>query len=83
MPSVPKLPVTEVTQRVADDLRILREVSGMSRAEVSRRVGLSQSMGNDIFRGDRSPTLDELTAICRVLGTTMMDVLSGEARKRI
>lgn len=77
------LPISELTKRVADDLVLLRAREDLSLADIARQVGISESTTGRIFRGVQSPTLDELQAISRVLGTTMTDVLSGDARRRI
>lgn len=52
----------------------------MSRAEVSRRAGLTQTMGNEIFRAARSPTLDQLQAMSQALGVPVIDLLIGRDR---
>lgn len=71
---------SELTQRVATRLRALAAERQVSRAEVSRKTGISQTKCNNIFRGARSPTLDELGLIAYALEVPLVDVLMGPIR---
>lgn len=73
--------VTELTRRVAKELRERAAALEMSRAEVGRRAGLKSSSNNQIFRGVKSPTLDELQALSNALGAAVVDVLIVAGRR--
>lgn len=47
----------------------------VSRTSVSLRAGLAQTSANDVFRGRKSPTIDQLAALCAVMGLNPAEVL--------
>lgn len=55
---------------VTEDLLILLEDMGISKAELARRLGKSKSFATQILAGSRNMTLGSLSDICFVLGVT-------------
>src|ERR1051326_528746 len=60
----------EQAQRLAGELRRLRDLSGLSGRELARRMGTSQSKGSRIESGTTAPSLPEVTAWASAIGVS-------------
>lgn len=67
--------VTALTERVAQQFREKAGALEVSRSEIARRTGLTQTLTNNVFRGTRSPTLEQMALICAELGLNPAEVL--------
>ncbi len=70
-----------ISDNVAANLRAVRLRLRLSQEEVARKAGLSVSYISMLERGQRSPPLDTLAIVARVLGVTPA-VLLEQARLR-
>lgn len=57
-------------------IRLLREKRGMSQAELSKKINISQSMLCQIERGTKTPSLPLGAEIASALGCTINDIIS-------
>lgn len=81
------------TVELAATLRQLRQEAGLSGIEAARRAGLSQPTVSRLENGLRTPTVDEVAALCRVyrappdvrraLRATARDLQAGTTSARI
>jgi len=60
----------EQAQRLAGELRLLRDLSGLSGREVARRMGTNQSRVSRIESGTAIPSLPEVTAWASAIGAS-------------
>lgn len=58
----------ELAYKVTEDLLVLMEDMGVSKIELSRRLGKSRSYVTQILGGSRNMTLSSLSDICFALG---------------
>lgn len=56
-------------------IRLLREKRGMSQAELSKKINISQSMLCQIERGTKTPSLPLSVEIASALGCTINDII--------
>lgn len=74
IPSVPD----EVAQRLLGGehpVRVWREVKGLSQTDLAARAGLSASAVSKIEAGDQRGTVDHYTALAKVLGLRLDDLV--------
>ncbi len=62
--------------KLAERLDEVMRARGVSRRELARRVGMSESVVSNYCTGKREPSIDVLFAICRALGESA-DYLIG------
>lgn len=60
--------------RLRDSLSRGREVAGISREEVGRKIGVHKQTVHTWENGDREPTARNLFAWCAALGVRLVDV---------
>lgn len=58
-------------QMTNSKLKLTRTASGLSQAELAKRVGVSRQTINMIENGDYNPTIGLCIRICQVLGKTL------------
>ena len=58
-----------------DKIRQLREREGLTMKELAERVGVTEAMMSYIERNLRKPTIDVLTHIAKVFGTTIDELI--------
>lgn len=75
VPGTLSLVVTRVIRDVAEDLYL-------SQAELGRRSGVPQSTISRAYKGTQAFTIDQLDALCSVLGVSLAAVVD-EAQKRL
>lgn len=61
-------PAYDKRRRLAGELRILREMSGVSGRDLAKRIGISQSKVSRIEAGTAQPSAAEITAWARAVG---------------
>lgn len=72
-----KRPMTQ-NSPIRDNLRMLIQKSGMSKREICRKAGLSESSVKDIVSGKiQSPTLATLVKIADAMGLEVVDFLAS------
>lgn len=60
---------------VGENIRVLRERSGMSQAQLAEKAGVSQAMMCQIERGTKNPSLQVGKEIARALNVTIESLL--------
>lgn len=61
---------------IAERLKVLREGAGLSKGELGRRAGLSESYIGQIESKKKRPTVDTIFRICEGLGITVQEFFS-------
>ncbi len=61
----------------------LRQLGGLSFAELAEQTGMSVSYLNEIEKGKKYPKEDKVLALAQALGTTEADLASGELDKSL
>lgn len=73
----------DLTQAVAATLRAERAAVQMTQQELARRSGLGYQTVMRLEKGERSPNVAQLSALCSVLGLTMAELVErAEQRMR-
>ena len=68
---------------IAATLRAERAAAGLSQVELSKRSGLGYQTVMRLEKGERSPSIAQLVAICSVLGLSMSQLVErAEERAR-
>lgn len=62
---------------VNENIKTMRERAGMSQAELSRKIDVSQPFLNKIERGKKNPPLDVLIEIAKVFDCTIDELVFG------
>ena len=62
---------------VNENIKTMRERAGVSQAELSRKIDISQPFLCKIERGKRKPTLDMAIETAKVLGCTIDELVYG------
>jgi transcriptional regulator with XRE-family HTH domain len=57
-----------------------RREMGLTQSELARRAGIAQSTLSNIEKGKKRPQFDTMSAICRVLGLSILELLTFEQR---
>ncbi len=71
----------DLSGRLADALRKLREQTGLTQKDLAKRLGMSHATVNRLERGDHNVTLRTLEALCAGLGCDPGDLFrSGGLR---
>lgn len=75
-------------RRLAAELRILRDMSGVSGRDLARRIGISQSKVSRLEAGTAQPSATEVTAWTRAVGAAgetarLLDMLAEVARDEV
>ena len=55
-----------------------RHELGLTQSELAKRAGIAQSTLSYIEKGKKRPQFETMSAICRVLGFTVLDLLTFE-----
>ena len=55
-----------------------RKELGLTQSELAKRAGIAQSTLSNIEQGKQRPQFDTLSAICRVLGLSILELLTYE-----
>lgn len=77
MPRASKAKGGPLTRAVAPIISSSFLATGLSQREFGNRVGISQSQLSRYLRGELSPTIDDLDAICNGLGLSIVEVLDA------
>lgn len=72
-----KATINAFGKSIAKTLSDIREQTGVTQAQLATATGISQSQLSKQLRGIRAINMDELDAICKALGTSMIDVIRG------
>jgi len=57
-----------------------RKALGLTQNELAKRAGIAQSTLSNIEQGKQRPQFDTLSAICRVLGLSILELLTYEEK---
>jgi len=74
------IPSRRIVASVARQLKAERIRRGVSMTKLAEESGLSQQMISYVERGMRSPTLDTLLRIARVLDVDLWQILKGASK---
>lgn len=73
----------DLARQLAESLRRMREVAGLSQTEMAKRLGISQPMLNRLENATQNATLKTLSQLCRVLKCEVGDLFGrGQVRLR-
>ncbi|MGI5918908.1 MAG: helix-turn-helix domain-containing protein [Christensenellales bacterium] len=57
-----------------------RKALGLTQSELAKRAGIAQSTLSNIEKGEQRPQFDTISAICRVLGVSILELLTYEEK---
>jgi putative transcriptional regulator len=57
----------DLARQLAESLRRMREIAGLSQAEMAKRLGISQPTLNRLENASQNATLKTLSQLCRAL----------------
>jgi putative transcriptional regulator len=57
----------DLARQLAESLRRMREIAGLSQAEMAKRLGISQPTLNRLENDSQNATLKTLSQLCRAL----------------
>jgi len=57
-----------------------RKALGLNQNELAKRAGIAQSTLSNIEKGRQRPQFDTISAICRVLGISILELLTYEEK---
>ena len=57
-----------------------RKELGLTQSELAKRAGIAQSTLSNIEKGKQRPQFDTISAICRVLGLSILELLTYEEK---
>lgn len=60
---------------LGNEIRKAREATGLSQEQLALEAGLHRTYISLLERGKRSPTIDVLLRICKVLGTSASELI--------
>lgn len=67
----------DLLQKLGDNLRRLRELTGKSQETLANECGLHRTYVGAVERGERNPTYLSLTKYAKGLGLTVADLVMG------
>ena len=65
-----------IQQRFGDRVRELRKARQLSQEELAHRAGVHRTYLGSIERGERNPSLKNMTAIAEALGVSLSELFS-------
>lgn len=69
------MPNSNLTKRVAAEIRAEMARQTKTTADVAQETGLSQRTTHRLVKGEREITIGELEAVCRALGVQISQIL--------
>lgn len=73
---------SETSKHILAAVETKRELFGMSKAELARRMGIDSVTMGTMLRGQRSMYADEAMCLCACLDIDPMDLVSPEVRQQ-
>lgn len=73
---------SETSKHILAAVETKRELLGMSKAELARRMGIDSVTMGTMLRGQRSMYADEAMRLCACLDIDPMDLISPEVRQQ-
>ena len=70
----------DLSRRLADTLRTLRETEGLSQVQMAKRLRISRSTLNRLEAADQNTTIKTLNHLCAVLRWDVGDLFRGAPR---
>ena len=70
-----------IQQKFGERVRELRTVKGLSQEELSFMAGVHRTYLGGIERGERNPSLKNITALAKALEVTLSDLFSFRDQK--
>jgi len=70
--------VTDVSRRLAENVRSLRDLRKLTQADLGARAGIAAASISHFETGQRTPSLDSIVKLADALGVSI-DVLVGRA----
>ena len=70
----------DLARQLAESLRRMREVAGLSQTEMAKRLGISQPTLNRLENASQNATLKTLSQLCRALKCEVGDLFSRKLR---
>lgn len=64
-----RLAKSSLTKKVATNIRMIRELHGLTQEELGKRLGRSKSTISRLESGTHSPTVENLDEVAAALGT--------------
>jgi len=66
---------------IGDKIKTARKRAGLSQGALAKRAEIAQSTLSYIEKGEKSPTMDTMAAICDGLSISILDLLSIDEKK--
>lgn len=63
-------------ETVAEKVKRLRELAGLSQSELARRIGISGAAISEIEKGGRMPTVDVLQGLGKIFKLSVSDLIN-------
>ena len=70
----------DIVKQFGEQIRALREAKGLSQEELAFRAHVHRTYLGGIERGERNPSLKNITAIADALGVTLSELFLFERR---
>jgi DNA-binding XRE family transcriptional regulator len=72
----------DLSRRLAEALRAMREEAGLTHAEMAKRLRISRPTYTRLENADQNTTLKTLGQLCRALRCDVGDLFGGELERR-
>jgi transcriptional regulator with XRE-family HTH domain len=72
----------QIEKQFGNRVRKLRLKAGLSQEELAFRAGVHRTYLGGIERGERNPSLKNISALAQALGVTLPDLFSFKSSKR-
>lgn len=66
--------------RIGEKIIRKRKELGLTQSELAKKAGIAQSTLSNIEKGKQRPQFDTISAICRVLGLSILELLTYEEK---
>ncbi|MCR2802553.1 helix-turn-helix domain-containing protein [Paenibacillus soyae] len=73
--------MSDIGQRIGENIRILRKAKGLSQEQLALRADINASYMGQVERGEKNPTIDVLNKIAAALHTPLEDVVNIRAKE--
>ncbi len=70
-----------MSKEIGRKIKIMRQSKHISQNELAKKASIAQSTLSYIESGKKNPQFDTLSAVCRALETTILDLLTYEEQK--
>lgn len=72
----------KIEERFGERVRELRQAKGLSQEELAFKTGVHRTYLGGIERGERNPSLKNISAIAKALGVTLSELFRFDNRRQ-